>query len=241
MGLSLKGVVGAVGRVAGAALSLTPAGRVASAVTQIVAPAREVRQGSPAFGGNLLANVANQSGLPVQSVQQITRQAVAQSGAPAQAVLQAMTPVASRVAVQAPLPVSRDSVGMQLFEGGPSFSRVTSSGGQQGQTQMARAMCPIPGQTLNRSTYTVRGGGTSRYGPRMGTPQVIERGTQCVTRRHINPANGRAAATALRRLAAFDKLASRVDRQLRKIAHTKRGGRGRAVRTAPCGCGGRHG
>lgn len=102
-------------------------------------------------------------------------------------------------------------------------------------------ICPIPGQRYNKSTYVIRGGGTSRWSRvPLGTPQVIPKGTVCVTKRTINAGNGRAATRALVRLAAFDRLATRVDKQLKRIAGTRRGGRGRQSRCTcaknPCTC-----
>lgn len=77
----------------------------------------------------------------------------------------------------------------------------------------------------NKSTYVTRGGGTSRWPKKL---VVHERGTECVTRRKLNPANGRAAVRAVRRLVAFYGLANRVAKQLRKAAskaHIHRGQR----------------
>jgi len=79
----------------------------------------------------------------------------------------------------------------------------------------------------NKATYVTRGGGTSRW------PQqliVHPKGTECVTRRKLNPGNGRAALRAVRRLTAFYSLSQRVAKQLRRAAskaHIGGAGRGR--------------
>jgi len=84
----------------------------------------------------------------------------------------------------------------------------------------------------NKSTYVTRGGGTSRWPKQL---IVHERGTECVTRRRLNPANGRAAVRAVRRLVAFYGLANRVAKQLRKAA--SRAGIRRGQRRLPSGRG----
>jgi len=68
---------------------------------------------------------------------------------------------------------------------------------------------------LNKSTYVTRGGGTSKWPVGL---QVHPKGTVCVTRRRINPGNGKAARSAVRRLVAFHRMANQVAKQLRKAA-----------------------
>lgn len=99
--------------------------------------------------------------------------------------------------------------------------------------QALGAGCPA-GMRLNRSTYVTRGGGTSRWPQGL---QVHPKGTECVTRRKINPGNGRAAVRAVRRLVAFHRLTQRVERQLRKAAGRVSRGRGRMTRALPPGRG----
>lgn len=66
----------------------------------------------------------------------------------------------------------------------------------------------LPG--TNRSTYAVRGGGTSRWGPATGQVRIIPRGTVMVKSRRMNVANGKALRRGLRRAAGFVKLARRA-------------------------------
>jgi hypothetical protein len=61
----------------------------------------------------------------------------------------------------------------------------------------------------NKSTYVIRGGGTSRWGP-AGQLTVIPKGTQAVPNRRMNVANPRALRRGLRRLRGFAKLAKKV-------------------------------
>lgn len=135
----------------------------------------------------------------------------------------------ARRGTQQPFVQYRESTGVSLR--GFSRTRSVVYNPQTGQEEQC-----IPGTVANRSTYVTRGGGTSRWPDGF---MLHERGTECVTPRRINPGNGRAAVRALVRLAAFDRLASKVDRQLRRISHTTRGGRGRKIRSvALCGtCG----
>jgi len=77
----------------------------------------------------------------------------------------------------------------------------------------------LPG--TNKSTYAVRGGGTSRWGPATGQVMIIPRGTVMVKSRRMNPANPRALRRGLRRAAGFVKLARRA--QVRLSAFTGRG------------------
>lgn len=66
---------------------------------------------------------------------------------------------------------------------------------------------------FNKSTYTVRGGGTSRWSPvPLECPVIIPKGSTCVGPRRMNVANPRALRRALRRAAGFAKLARRYVR-----------------------------
>lgn len=68
---------------------------------------------------------------------------------------------------------------------------------------------------LNRTTYVIRGGGTSRWGAPQ-PPQVIAKGTVPVVNRRMNPANPRALRRSLRRVVGFAKLAARARKS---VAH----------------------
>jgi len=65
------------------------------------------------------------------------------------------------------------------------------------------------GYRPNKSTYAVRGGGTSRWGP-AGMVRIIPKGTVPVKSRRMNVANPRALRRGLRRAAGFVKLARRA-------------------------------
>lgn len=79
----------------------------------------------------------------------------------------------------------------------------------------------------NKSTYVIRGGGTSRWGP-AGQAQVIPKGSTQVPNRRMNVANPRALRRSLRRVAGFAKLTKRVRRAVSMAAsavgvHHRRG------------------
>src|SRR5258705_10975328 len=76
------------------------------------------------------------------------------------------------------------------------------------------------GYRPNKSTYAVRGGGTSRWGP-AGMVRIIPKGTVPVKSRRMNVANPRALRRGLRRAAGFVKLARRA--HVRLAAFTGRG------------------
>ncbi|SRR5213594_4200537 len=87
----------------------------------------------------------------------------------------------------------------------------------------------------NRSTYVIRGGGTSRWGP-AGQLQLIEKGTVPVPNRRMNVANPRALRRALRRVGGFGKLTHRARRAIARAASAvgiHRGGRGKKPARAP--------
>lgn len=85
---------------------------------------------------------------------------------------------------------------------------------------------------LNKAGYVTRGGGTSRW-----PAQLVYHppGSECVKTRHLNPANGRAAKHALRRIVAFHRMARSVERVMQRVArkHVSRAGGGGKKR---CGC-----
>jgi len=78
----------------------------------------------------------------------------------------------------------------------------------------------MKGYRPNKSTYVVRGGGTSRWGP-AGMIRLIAKGTVPVKNRRMNVANPRALRRGLRRAAGFVKLARRA--HVRLAAFTGRG------------------
>jgi len=78
----------------------------------------------------------------------------------------------------------------------------------------------MSGYRPNKSTYAVRGGGTSRWGP-AGMVRIIPKGTVPVKSRRMNVANPRALRRGLRRAAGFVKLARRA--HVRLAAFTGRG------------------
>ncbi len=69
----------------------------------------------------------------------------------------------------------------------------------------------------NKSTYVIRGGGTSRWGPG-GQLVLVPRGTMAVPNRRMNVANPRALRKALRRVAGFGKLTHRARRAIARAA-----------------------
>lgn len=79
------------------------------------------------------------------------------------------------------------------------------------------------GYRWNKSTYAVRGGGTSRWGPATGQVMLIPKHTVQVKSRRMNVANPRALRRGLRRAAGFVKLARRA--HVRLAAFTGRGKR----------------
>lgn len=89
-------------------------------------------------------------------------------------------------------------------------------------------MMMLPGMGLmtmrgyrpNKSTYAVRGGGTSRWGP-AGMVRLIAKGTVPVKSRRMNVANPKALRRGLRRAAGFVKLARRA--HVRLAAFTSKG------------------
>jgi hypothetical protein len=76
------------------------------------------------------------------------------------------------------------------------------------------------GYRPNKSTYAVRGGGTSRWGA-AGMVRIIPKGTVAVKSRRMNVANPKALRRGLRRAAGFVKLARRAHVKL--AAFTGRG------------------
>lgn len=78
------------------------------------------------------------------------------------------------------------------------------------------------GYRPNKSTYAVRGGGTSRWGA-AGMLRLIAKGTVPVKNRRMNVANPRALRRGLRRAAGFVKLARRA--HVRLAAFTSKGRR----------------
>jgi len=89
-----------------------------------------------------------------------------------------------------------------------------------GATDPFMQMMLARGYRLNKSTYAVRGGGTSRWGP-AGMLRLIQKGTTAVKSRRMNVANPRALRRGLRRAAGFVKLARRA--HVRLAAFTGRG------------------
>jgi len=93
---------------------------------------------------------------------------------------------------------------------------------------MAMALVPHGRRSHpNKSTYVIRGGGTSRWGA-AGQLQVIQKGTVPVPNRRMNVANPRALRRSLRRVAGFAKLTKRVRRAVSMAAsavgiHHRRG------------------
>jgi hypothetical protein len=88
------------------------------------------------------------------------------------------------------------------------------------QALMAKFGGIMRGFRPNKSTYAVRGGGTSRWGP-AGMVRIITKGTVPVKNRRMNVANPRALRRGLRRAAGFVKLARRA--HVRLAAFTGRG------------------
>jgi hypothetical protein len=100
---------------------------------------------------------------------------------------------------------------------------------------------PMPGMALagrfggrrmhpNKSTYVVRGGGTSRYPPGLN---IVVKGTSLVPTRRMNVANPRALRRSLRRVAGFAKLTKRVRHAVSLAASAvgvHRGARRKAIR-----------
>jgi hypothetical protein len=68
---------------------------------------------------------------------------------------------------------------------------------------------------VNKSTYAVRGGGTSHYPPGLA---LVVKGTSLVPNRRMNVANPRALRRSLRRVAGFAKLTKRVKRAVSMAA-----------------------
>lgn len=64
----------------------------------------------------------------------------------------------------------------------------------------AMGMSGMRGMHLNRSTYAVRGGGTSHYPPGLN---LVVKGTSLVRNRTMNWGNGKALARAERRIGSF--------------------------------------
>lgn len=75
-----------------------------------------------------------------------------------------------------------------------------------GVPMMNAGMAGVPGMVNlrgyhpNRSTYVVRGGGTSHYPPGIN---IVVKGTSLVKNRHMNWGNGKALARAERRIGSF--------------------------------------
>jgi hypothetical protein len=89
------------------------------------------------------------------------------------------------------------------------------------------------GYRLNKTTYIVRGGGTSRWP--VGV-QVIPKHTVAVKSRRMNVANPRALRRSLRRVAGFAKTVKRVRSAVSRAASAvgvHRGGRKKSVARAP--------
>jgi hypothetical protein len=91
----------------------------------------------------------------------------------------------------------------------------------QGPMLPAGGMMLARGYRWNKSTYAVRGGGTSRWGPATGQVMLIPKHTVQVKSRRMNVANPRALRRGLRRAAGFVKLARRA--HVRLAAFTGRG------------------
>jgi hypothetical protein len=140
-----------------------------------------------------------------------------------------------------PVAVSNENQRAVLAAGG-SESALTPELMMQHQAAIARGVMPPmimapggPGLMLgsgmglmlprgyrpNKSTYAVRGGGTSRWPA--GMLRLIAKGTVPVKSRRMNVANPRALRRGLRRAAGFVKLARRA--HVRLAAFTRKGTR----------------
>ena len=77
-------------------------------------------------------------------------------------------------------------------------------------------MCAPRGFHFNKSRYAV-------CGPMGMAPACIEKNTKLVRNRHLNPANGRAAKRAVRRISATHRLLKRIEKSIRRIKGVPRG------------------
>jgi hypothetical protein len=102
-----------------------------------------------------------------------------------------------------------------MAPGAPFPTLGMAGGGTMPASMFAR------GYRWNKSTYAVRGGGTSRWGPATGQIMLIPKHTVAVKSRRMNVANPRALRRGLRRAAGFVKLARRA--HVRLAAFTGRG------------------
>jgi hypothetical protein len=103
---------------------------------------------------------------------------------------------------------------MLLAGGGPRIAAMAAPMGMMGMPGAplmlgaGSDMRRLPG--TNKSTYAVRGGGTSRWGPATGQVMLIPKGSVMVKSRRMNVANARALKRGLRRAAGFLKLARKA-------------------------------
>jgi hypothetical protein len=117
-----------------------------------------------------------------------------------------------------------------------ALARRTSPPGGGGTAMMAMPGMPgtfARGYRLNKTTYVVRGGGTSRWPVGI---QVIPKHTVAVKSRRMNVANPRALRRSLRRVAGFAKTVKRVRSAVSRAASADgvhRGGKKKSVARAP--------
>ena len=147
------------------------------------------------------------------------------------AVVRAALPFAaggSRTALTSTIPASPSNMMIPALPPPSSFAPMgpTTPGGIITQSPLGTPVHPaaiamqvakLRHTHLNKQTYVIRGGGTSRWGP-AGQLQVIPKGTQAVPNRRMNVANPRALRRSLRRVAGFAKLTKRVRRAVSMAA-----------------------